>query len=312
MAEKGCGSPAARPQSWAWIGNAALSTPLLLYLSGLVALTIGGTGPGNLTLSGVISQLASPRALLIAGQTRSLNAQIITLASAYNATGGILLQSGNFVLGSGTITAGSAPLTVRGGSLRFTTNNSSFSNPVLLEGELLVVGSNSATFPSISSAIGKWGMARRMSPIAEGLNVLQTTLAQTASYTGAPRIEFDPSFPTPSNKAGKLLLTGTGALPDTSLHDVRSGSTLTVDGTAVGGTLDRIRNTAPVELHSGRLILRATGFFTKPQTETIGVLKIAGHSIVSMGISANTTVGGQIAAASLKRIGQGRCCCAAS
>jgi autotransporter-associated beta strand protein len=286
----------------AGVGNATLSAPLILDPNPGTNFVIGGNGAGNLTLSGAISEAGGPQSVTIAGEPLSLNTQLITISGVNGTTGGLTLQSGNLSLGPSAIGANGAPLAVKGGSLRFTFADATFTNPIVLHSDLLVVGSFGATLGPISSAVAGTGLTLRTSAPNSLVAAPRLFLTQPSTYTGVTRIDFDPTSLTPNVESGQLWLTQAGTLTGTSLVDLRSGGTLVVEGTPAGGTLDRIPNTTPVELHGGGLLLRARS--STLQVETIGALRVGGHSTVSVDVTSTGTMG-QISATSFNRLGQG-------
>ena len=102
---------------------------------------------------------------------------------------------------------------------------------------------------------------------------------------------------------GSIILSGaSGAALATAAFHVTKG-TLTLDDSVAfaGGATGRIGDSTPVDLSGGTLTL--TGNATTTSAETIGALKVAGFSTVSLTPSA--AAGAQLTAASLERVDGG-------
>ena len=285
-------------------GHVTLSTPLILNASNGGIVKIGGTGRGDVTLTGPITEAGGSQSLIIAGQPVSLDSQIITLTGENSATGGIILESGNLALGSAAIGAGNAPLLVKGGTLRFA-QGASFTNPVALHHNLLLVGASEGKLGPISSTIAGTGITMKMTGShLNGIPVPRLTIDAPSNYTGATRIYGDPTYSFPQS-AGAILLTGAGAILQTSEIDLQAGGGIIIDGVATGGSINRISDAAVIRLRGGQLMLRAAAGSAVPQVESVGAITIGGRSVITVDVFAGDTIGAQLRASFLEREGNG-------
>ena len=104
---------------------------------------------------------------------------------------------------------------------------------------------------------------------------LNGTLRPTApaTYTGATVIDYGFTATTPADSGATLSLTGAGSILNSALIDVRTGGTLLLSGGA-----DRIGDSTPVILRSGRLLVTPSA----PFTETIGPVSVAGFNLYGL------------------------------
>lgn len=278
------------------IGDASIAMPITLASASGVT-RIGGTGFGDLTLSGVISGGNPPQGLVIAGQSPSYRIQLIRLAASGVFAGGLTLESGNLVVGSGSL--GSGPFVIKSGSLQFGgPAGAVVSNPTSLESDLLITGANNATFQGvISSATSGTGLLFRTNTTNPML-----TLNAASTYNGPTRIDFGPTSSLPYLDAGVLRLTGTnGSIRNSSMIDIRSNGTLQLEAVSTGA-VNRIGDSTPVMLTGGRLLFNTPSAMVS-QAETAGPLSAAGHSSVSVVPSSSS--GASLTFTSLTRTDRG-------
>jgi autotransporter-associated beta strand protein len=275
-------------------GDVTVSAGLTLESStGLT--TIGGTGSGDLTISGGIGGAATQR-LVIGAQPASFNSQLITLSGFTGPAGGVTLQSGNLSI-TNAAALGTGSFIVNGGNMRFGATGIVLAKAISLNSDLLITGANSSTISGvISSSTSGTGLTLRTNTSNSTL-----TLTGVSTYNGATRIDLGPTSTGAFQPAGTLALSGAGSILNSNLIDVRANGTLQISGTSAGAT-NRVGDSTPIELRSGRLsFIAASG--SNAQTETVGALSVGGNSIVS--VAPTASAGARLTASSLTRIERG-------
>jgi autotransporter-associated beta strand protein len=252
--------------------------------------TIGGSGPGNLTFSGVIAGTGG----LTINQTGT---GIVSFTAANTFTGGVTLQSGNLSI-SGTA-LGTNTLTVNGGTFRST---GTITPNIVLNADLVYTGTGTTTIgnatTSANAISGTGGF--------QLLGVATVDFEQTHTYTGATVVGPTAVVGTTPGAFGNLAsnaalqLSGTGGSIASSPAVTINLGTLTLGTTGLGTNNDRVGDSTPVTLNRGTLRLNATNASV---FETIGSLSGSGYSVVDVqSAGANTTV---LQANSFNRVGRG-------
>lgn len=252
------------------------------------SVTISGSGPGGVNLSGIISETGGARSLVVAASPDPLNLQTVTLSGANTFTGGVRLQSGNLLL-SNTAALGTGTLTVQGGTVKVGTF--SYNNNIALEQRMLVQGAssfiNSILNGVISSSVAGTGVDVRL----DSSSLL--TLNGASTYNGSTTLDRITS----SSNAGQLLLINGGSILNSPTVTVSSFGTLSLSS---GGT-NRLGDSAEIILRGGQLSLTHT-FGGTAFAETFGTLTGAGSAIVSV---VTTTTNLRLQASSLNRLERG-------
>jgi autotransporter-associated beta strand protein len=262
-------------------GAHTISIPLSLAPTSGV-MSIGGTGSGDLTLSGNITQTVSGTELLIDAPAPAANAGVIALSGTNTFSGGVTLQAGNLAVGNNAA-LGTGTLRVKGGTLRFLGFPPlNIANGIALENDLEVVGTNQSlvtlTGP-LSSVIAGTGLNLRTS--GTGRLILSTA----ASYSGATKIDYNPVDDLRFEARGGILnLLGGGSLLNTSSIDIASDGLLYLNGNGLG-TTDRIADTTPITVRSGRLLLSGS---SGSNTERIGGVVVQGFAMIGSEVSGSS------------------------
>jgi autotransporter-associated beta strand protein len=256
--------------------------------------SITGSGSGGVTLSGTISEAGGARSLVIAAAPASPNVQTISLSGTNTFTGGVVLQSGNLLANSaGALGAGT--LTVQGGSLRLASYT--YANAISLEHNLVLgtsfAGDSTTISGVISSAVAGTGVDLRQATSFVFLTGVNT-------YNGSTSVDIGPLASETASAAGRLAFIGSGTALNSPSFSIASGGTLQLD-TATAGTINRVSDTASIDLRNGKLLYNSVGGST-PQVETFGPLSSAGYSTVSISASA---AGTRLVAGSLNRVERG-------
>ncbi len=225
-------------------------------ISGAADVSLTRTGTGALTLAGN-NTYAGPTILNTNGVTR------IASDSAFG-TGLLSIQNNSAVL-----RAAAAPRTV--------------ANPVSLDSNFAVRGSNNLTFTGLATLTGSRTItvfdAAQTTTFAGGvtegiygsLNLAKSgrgTLALTlpASYSGTTTLNVD---------GGTLLLVGGGAIPNSSSFTVNEGAILRLDNSGTMNLGNRIHDAAPITLNGGELkYVSADG---AASTEMVGTITAGGN-----------------------------------
>jgi autotransporter-associated beta strand protein len=252
-------------------GGATVSSGLQLNAN----TTIGGAGTGALTLSGAISQTGGPRGLVITSTApfATLDTRVVTLSGANTFAGGVTLQAGNLALSGSDAALGTGSLTVNGGSLRVNGNPRTAANPVVLNSNLLYLGGNLTLTGSVTGA--GTGLEVR------GVGTL--SLQGPTTYSGETTVSYSALLQSATGGAGVLRLQGAGgALAGTSaIHLVGGGNLVLDNGTpqsAANG--NRLGDTTPIELRSGRVDLLGNGVVAVG--ETAGPVTASGYSVIAV------------------------------
>lgn len=285
------------------LGASTISAPIQLAAD----TTFGGTGIGDLTLSGAISgigRLTLPA--LPAGLQGTVASQVlhtVVLGSGTGTYGGLTLDGGNMrTAGFGPTTFGPAggtfTVTSNGGVIQSVANlsNGVGVSTFQLDGTLRIIGGGS-NFNLTTTQLNGSG-----SLVVNGTSNTGFTVSSNSSgYSGAITIDKS-DLPQFNAGAGGMVIGGAnGALLNVPSVDIRSGGTLTLqNSTSANSNSNRLGDTVPINLRSGNLSLGAS---TVGLTETVGAITGAGYStITSSPGSAGTAT---LAAASLARSDRG-------
>lgn len=286
-------------------GPVDITAPLTLdSADGRVRIT--GTGQGNLTLSGPITEGATRQALVIATTQRSPGTQLVNLSMSGFLAPDEKVFSGGLVLASGTAVAagglGAGPIYFEGGTLRLV-GATQVSRPIVLRADAEIdlrntssSGNNVLYSSSFTSETAGTGVTFRGATPA---NIVGATLS-AATYSGPTTIALsrDVALPTAESVAPTIFLNGTSHL--TGAIQVLSGGRLHIAGAATGN--GRIGDGTPVSLRGGALEF-AGGTGTGVQGETVGAVDGGGYSVLTL--SASSSPGTRLTATSLTRTERG-------
>lgn len=255
-------------------------------------LTFAGSGMGNVTVSGAISETGGARSLTINTTPATQASGLVTLGVASTFSGGVNLNSGNLALAGFTPNAaGTGPFTV-GGS-----------------GGVLSIGSSSIVFGS--GVTMTLNAPLRLFAVTVGLTVNSTlsgsspltlngttlngfVLSSATGYTGVVTADrFD--LPQMATSASGVQLTGTnGTMTAVPTFNIRAGNTLWANNTSSGAAanLDRINNSATINLASAFLQVGGTGSVSAAQTnvtEVVGTVNAAGFTTLQSTTNSGST-----------------------
>jgi autotransporter-associated beta strand protein len=310
------------------LGSAAVSlTGGNIQLAGNT--TIGGAGPANITLSGVISEDFATsgvhRSLTISGGAALRELRMVSLASSANTfAGGLILDGGTVTTGSfgpGVFGAAGSTLTVtaNGGTINDSSNMSSGCSlaTIQLNGDLHIIGTGVA-MPLVSGSASTL-LNGPGSLIVNTTNSTSMTLySNSTGFTGAFIID-QSELPQFTGSAGGVALSSIGALnglngaiTNAASIDIRAGGTLNLTNSITNSLQNgnRIGDTTPVRLRSANFTLNGpaqagtSGFNPAPLTENIGTLIGAGMSAVTV-LSSTGAVTTTLNPSSLSRVERG-------
>jgi fibronectin-binding autotransporter adhesin len=261
--------------------------------------SIGGTGYGALTLSGVLSGGvgAGADALLIDGSgvlpavAGVPGGSTVTVSGANTFTGNTQLGNANLVLGSNSALGATAnQLVVRAAnnSLAFT-GVLTIPNPVTVNGTLTFVGNNGGT---LSGAIGGSGGVT----IAGAATL---TLTAASNYGGATTVGV------PGGGTGGLTLSGAGALNATSSIVLGAGGPLLLSNTAAAHSTNRIADTVPLTFQNGQLSFTAAPVVNVASGETFGPVIVQGSGSIAVTPASQSGTSSVLQFGSLSRIDNG-------
>ena len=254
-------------------------------------LTIGGSGIGNLTLSGAISDDGGARRLTIAplpagllGSPASQLFRTVVIGSGVSSyTGGLTLDGGNMrTAGFGATTFGTAgstfTVTSNGGVIQAASNQSNGvgAGTWAIGGTLRIIGAGTlplATGTTQTLLTGAGTLAHN----GTSANAL-TISSNSTAYTGS--IVVDKSdLPQFSGTVGGAVVSGAnGAIVNASSIDVRAGGSFTLANTGTAVNNNRLGDTMPINLRSGTFALTNT---TTGVTETVGTITGTGYSTIT-------------------------------
>jgi autotransporter-associated beta strand protein len=305
------------------VGNATMSSTganILLADN----LTFGGSGPGNLSLVGAITETGGAKSVTIPGGAALRMLRMVTLGNGSNGfSGGLTLDGGTVATaGFGPATFGAAgstlTVTANGGTINDNANLSNGINlgTIQLNGDLHVigVGSQMPLFSTTSTLLNGTGAL-----IVNTTNSTSMALASNSTgFTGALVID-QSELPQFIGNAGGLALSAigglnavNGAITGVPTIDIRAGGALNLTNGLPNSLQngDRIGDTTPVRIRSAYFTLSGpaaagtSGFNPAPLMENIGTLSGAGMAVVSVfsGTGAVTTT---LNASTLSRVDGG-------
>jgi autotransporter-associated beta strand protein len=265
--------------------------------------TIGGAGPGNISLSGVIS---GGYGLTVSGGSPLRAVRVVTLGAANSFVGGLTLDGGTVNTANGNATTlgptgTTVTVTPNGGTLGIAQGFTPPGSPIgtlQLNGDLHLV-SNGGLVLATAVVQGSGALYENFSTGGLTIN------SDSSGYTGPVVVDFSelpnmgPSVPG-TITLGAIAGQGspTGSLRGVPSFDIRAGGGLLLNNNVTDSLQngDRIGDTTPVNLRSGNLTLNGpavvgpSGYTPAALTEQIGVLSGAGNSTVTVFPTANTGV----------------------
>lgn len=268
---------------------------------------ISGSGLGNLTFGGVISETGGARSVSISGALATHNSRVVILNAANTFTGGVSIDSGAHVqLGNnGALGTGLNALTVGSSGGILSTNASvtptaAAGTTIALNGQLRLVGTSALTLGSNIAFTGAGNLL-----INNTSGAALAVQSNSSGYTGNVTIDVG-ALPNISANLGTITLNGNnGAMVNVPTWNIRAGGGLALSSNVASSTANanRIGDTAAVNLRNGLLTL--TGAVAGGAlTETMGALSGAGYSTVTA--TPGTTAGATtLAASSLARTDRG-------
>jgi autotransporter-associated beta strand protein len=270
--------------------------------------TINGTGTGNLSIAGVISDdsPSNHRALIIAGGNPVRHLRGVILSGANTFSGGLTLDGGT-VWGSLSNAAclGAAGTTLyvspRGGAITGPSTSPGVSlGAIQIDGDLHLIGNGGLTFGTAGNMTQLQGAGSlRLETWGANFGCVGNSGDGSAHpYTGAVVIDVSEMAQSGTTGPGTLTLgsiAGQNATPNGSLNmaasfDVRAGGTLKLDNSLANSAQNdnRIGDSTPVRLRNGFFILNGpaaaggSGYNPSPLLENIGELSSAGSSTVTV------------------------------
>ena len=289
------------------LGNVTLSSS-----GGLLNLatnaSISGSGLGNLTFAGVISESGGPRSITVSGAGATHNSRVVVLNAANTFSGGVTINNGaHLQLGnSAALGSGLSALTVGAGGGILSTNASITPTAVAgttiaLNGQLRFIGASTLTLGSNLALAGAGNLL-----INNTSGSALTVQSNSSGYSGSVTIDVG-ALPNISTNLGTITLNGNnGAMVNVPTWNIRAGGGLALSSNVTGSiaNLNRIGDTAAVNLRNGVLTLTGAVAGVVPVTETMGALSGAGYSTVAA--TPGTTAGATtLAASSLSRADRG-------
>jgi autotransporter-associated beta strand protein len=303
-------------------------------------LTINIAGPGNLDLSGAISDdfttSNTHRALTIAGLNAARGWSFVNLGIGNSFSGGLTLDGGVVTTGALATVFGPAgsmlTVTSNGGSIGVGSTFTSSLGTLQLSGDVRFLNSGSLTLAGTGGVAtvvqGSGTLYQNMGgSTAPSLTINGNSGTGAASpFTGAVVIDQSvlPNFATAVTGTvtlgaqGGQNTTPNGSLNSAASFDVRAGGSLTVTNSVSDSFQngDRIGDTTPVRLRSGNLNLNgpasalpvASGghnYVPSNLTEVIGAMSGAGNSTITANPTTGTNVSATIQAGSLTRLERG-------
>jgi autotransporter-associated beta strand protein len=291
--------------------------------------TIGGNGPGNLSLSGVISEIGGSHALTISGGPSPRALRMVSLGGANTFTGGLTIDGGTVNASGGIQTAfgaagGTVTVTSNGGSIGIAQTFTSSLGTLQLNGDVHFIGGGGLTLGGSGGvATVVQGSGRLCESFATGGLTINGDCGSTAAspYTGAVIIDQSELPNMGTALVGSLTLgaqagqstTLNGSLNAVPSFDVRAGGLLLLNNNVTDSVQngDRIGDSTPVNLRSGSILLNGpapsgTHSYTPASlSEKIGTLSCAGSCTVTVAPTTGTTVSTTLEADSLVRVERG-------
>jgi autotransporter-associated beta strand protein len=272
--------------------------------------TINGTGTGNLSIAGVISDdsPSNHRALIVAGGNPVRHLRAVILSGANTFSGGLTLDGGT-VWGSAS---SAACLGAAGTQLYVSPRGGAITGPsavpgvslgsIQLDGDLHLIGNGGLQFGTASNMTQLQGASSlRLETWGANFACVGNSGDTSAHpYTGAVVIDVSEMAQSGTTAPGTLTLgsiAGQNSTPNGSLNmaasfDVRAGGTLKLDNSLANSAQNgnRIGDSTPVRLRNGFLLLNGPaaastsgGNYTPTNLiENIGELSSAGSSTVTV------------------------------
>jgi autotransporter-associated beta strand protein len=279
-------------------------------------LMITGSGMGNLTLNNPIFEDGTPRRITVASTPATQITGIFTLASAGTVGSPALITTGNtfsgdlFLDGGNLGWSGGGPgefgtgrfvVTANGGTLFMNGNNSAAGarfTTMQLDGALRIVGTSSGALnllsPTGESPVPHLTGSGPLLISGQTTNTLSVS-NDSSGYTGTITLDrYD--FGQFTGTAGGVQIASTnGNLRGVSTFNIRDGGVLAPTNSVPGqsANLDRIANTATINLSSGTIRLIGTSASSTAQvnvTEVLGTVNSSGFSTFSVESGGTTGV----------------------
>lgn len=255
----------------------------LFRFGGVTGVTNNWDLTGNLTLEAqsygttyIASPVAGVGSLTVASTGPTEIDGFFRLEGANSYSGGTFLHSGVLEISNATA-LGSGMVTANGGILRAPASVNAGNN-ILANSDLKLRPVSGMTLSGVISGAG--GIDVR----SVGTAASTMTLTGANSYTGPTVIDRPVASGVPSSgsagiKAGGITVSGAaGQIASSSQYDIRNGGELRVDNAA--GVVNRLNDTAPVNLVNGRISAIGNGTGGNLTTERVGNMTIDGMGIL--------------------------------
>lgn len=236
---------------------------------------------GNLTLEAqsygttfIASPVSGTGSLTVASTGPTEIDGFFRLEGANTFSGGVTLESGVLEISNATA-LGTGSVSANGGILR-STAALTVANAIAANSNLLLRTIAGMTFSGIISGSGGIDL-RSVGSLANTV-----TLTGANTYSGATVIDRPVALGVPTEvpgiKAGVITVSGAaGRIAGSSQYDIRNGGELRVDNAA--GVVNRLNDTAPVNLVNGRISAIGNGTAGNLTTERVGDVTIDGLGI---------------------------------
>jgi len=253
----------------------------LFRFGGVTGVTNNWDLTGNLTLEAqsygttyIASPVAGVGSLTVASTGPTEIDGFFRLEGANSYSGGTFLNSGVLEISNATA-LGSGMVTANGGILRASASVNAGNN-ILANSDLKLRPVSGLTLSGVISGPG--GVDVR----SVGAAASTMTLTGANTYSGPTVIDRPIASAAPSStsgiKAGGITVSGaSGQIVNSSQYDIRNGGELRVDNAA--GVVNRLNDTAPVNLVNGRISAIGNGTAGNLTTERVGDVTIDGMGI---------------------------------
>lgn len=238
---------------------------------------------GNLTLEAlsygtvfIASPVSGVGSITVASSSPTEIDGFFRLEGANTFSGGVVLSSGVLEIGNATA-LGTGAVSANGGVLRSSASLTAANN-ITANSDLLLRTTNGLTLSGIISGPG--GIDAR----SVGTVAITVTLTGANTYAGTTLIDMPVAYGVPASatvgfKAGGITVSGAaGRIANSSRYDIRNGGELRVDNAA--GVVNRLNDTAPVNLVSGRISAIGNSAGGNLTTERVGNMTIDGMGML--------------------------------
>jgi fibronectin-binding autotransporter adhesin len=307
------------------LGNATLSSATTAGVELADNLTFGGTGPGNLTISGLLSETGGARSITVAGGNPTADLRILFMPNVANVfSGGLILDGGTVGLtGISAQSFGAAgstfTVTPNGGTLVGSFTSPTTLGVLQLNGDLRIISAGFGL--GTTTANGLLQGSSTLYDLGAAVTINSNSGSGAASpFTGAVVLS-KPELPqmatagggglTLRGVAGNTTTAGNGSLNQAASFVVQTGGNLTLDnngGATITQNGDRIGDTTPLLIRTGVFVLSgpgATAASPTSLTETIGDLTSGGNARIAATSNSTGSVMTTIVFRSLSRADRG-------